>query len=194
MAHRATPKPRGFTMPPCTVCDRPDRERIDAALRGGTSVRGIAKAFDLGRTAIAGHAARHTTAEQTRKYRDAAKNGRKRAPKAAIVELKPIENPEDVVSDLQRLRVSAFDLFAQAQARADWKSAERIFSQLIAVVDRFGEMHRVLGSKGVNVTVDRSTRVLNVLGAMSEDDLRALLVRAEAGEPIALETIEMEAP
>lgn len=170
----------------CTVCEHPQREQIDVALRGGTSVRSICKAFDVGRTAVSGHAAKHTTALETRKYREAARGGRRRPLEASAPALKPIDSPEDVVEDLQRLRIESFELFEKAKARADWKSAERIFGQVVAVVDRFGEMHKVLGSKGISVTVDRSTRVLNVLGGLSEAELRALLVRAEAGETVAL--------
>jgi hypothetical protein len=171
----------------CSVCEHRDRAKIDAALRAGTPLRGVSKAFGVGRTALTSHAARHTTAIETRKHRQAARGGRRRTPKTAAVELRAIETAEDVVEDLQRLRVEAFGLFEQAKARADWKSAERIFAQVVAVVDRFGEMHRVLGSKGVTLNVDRSMKVLNVLGTLSEDDLRALLARAESGDTVALE-------
>lgn len=171
----------------CTVCEHPDREKIDLALRGGTSVRAIVRSFDgVGRTAIAGHAARHTTAIETRKHREAAR-GRVRRPKSApIATMKPIEGPEDVVEDLQRLRAEAFGLFEEAKGRADWKSAERIFVQMVAVVDRFGEMHKVLGSKGISVTVDRSTQQINVLASLSDAQLDELLAHAKAGEILAL--------
>ena len=172
----------------CSVCESPDREKIDAALRGGTSLRGIGKTFGIGRTAITGHAAKHTTAIETRAFREAAR-GRIRKPKAVTQSVKPIESPEDVVADLQWLRTEALGLYAQAKARHDWKSAERIFVQVVSVVDRFAEMHRVLGGKGVSVTVDRSTQQISILASLTDGQLDALLARSAAGETIALPTI-----
>jgi len=171
----------------CSVCESPDREKIDVALRGGTSLRGIGKTFGIGRTAITGHAAKHTTAIETRAFREAARGRiRRRKPNAAATSMKPVESPEDVVADLQTLRVEAFGLFEQAKGRADWKSAERIFGQMVAVVDRFGEMHKVLGSKGISFTVDRSTQQISVLASLTDGQLDALLARSAAGETIAL--------
>lgn len=178
----------------CSICEHPERDKIDIALRGGTSVRAVAKSYDVGRTAVTGHASKHTTAIETRNHRVAARS-RMRNPKSATVAMtiKPVESPEDVVEDLQRLRVEAFGLFEEAKARADWKSAERIFGQVVAVVDRFGEMHRVLGSKGVNVTVDRSTQQISILASLTDGQLDALLARSVAGVSIALpSTIEGE--
>ena len=171
----------------CSVCEHPNRDKIDVALRGGTSLRGIGKTFGIGRTAITGHAAKHTTAIETRAFREAAR-GRvhNRKANAAATSLKPVESPEDVVADLQTLRVEAFGLFEQAKARADWKSAERIFGQMVAVVDRFGEMHKVLGSKGISFTVDRSTQQISVLASLTDGQLDALLARSAIGETIAL--------
>jgi hypothetical protein len=177
----------------CTICERPDRDRIDAALRGGTSIRQIAQAFDVGRTAVTGHAAKHTQSIETRKHRQAARGGRRRSRTAPAVELRAIEGPEGVVEDLQRLRVEAFGLFEAAKGRGDWKSAERIFSQLIACVDRFGELHRVLGGKGSGLTinVDRSQRVFARLDAMTDEQLRALQASLAAGSgPFALAAAE----
>lgn len=171
----------------CSVCEHPDREKIDVALRGGTSLRGIGKTFGIGRTAITGHAAKHTTAIETRAFREAARGRiRRRKPNAAATSMKPVESPEDVVADLQTLRVEAFGLFEQAKGRADWKSAERIFGQMVAVVDRFGEMHKVLGSKGISFTVDRSTQQISVLASLTDGQLDALLARSAIGETIAL--------
>ena len=171
----------------CSVCEHPEREKIDVALRGGTSIRGIGKTFGIGRTAITGHAAKHTTAIETRAFREAARGrAQNRKTNATATSMKPVESPEDVVADLQTLRVEAFGLFEQAKARADWKSAERIFGQMVAVVDRFGEMHKVLGSKGISFTVDRSTQQISVLASLTDGQLDALLARSAAGETIAL--------
>lgn len=172
----------------CSVCEHPEREKIDLALRGGTSLRGIGKAFAVGRTALTGHASKHTTALETRAFREAARGGRarKRLLKSAAPPMKRIEGPEDVVEDLQRLRSEAFGLFDEAKGRADWKSAERIFAQMVAVVDRFGEMHKVLGSKGISFTVDRSTQQISVLASLTDGQLDALLARSAIGETIAL--------
>jgi hypothetical protein len=44
------------------VCERPDVSTIDSALRGGVPVREIARQYDLGRDALARHAANHIEA------------------------------------------------------------------------------------------------------------------------------------
>jgi hypothetical protein len=54
-----------------------------------------------------------------------------------------IESAQDVIADLQRLRNEAFDLFEGAKARKDWQRAQQLFTQLVAIIDRFGEMHKV---------------------------------------------------
>jgi hypothetical protein len=171
----------------CTVCIRPDLDHINAALKGGTSYRSVEKTFAIGRTALTGHSRKCIKDAETRNRRAAAKGGR-RKPRAlgAAPLLKPIESAEDVVEELQRLRIEATALFEGAKARADWKQAQQLFGQLVALVDRFGEMHRVLGSKGTTVTVDRSTRTLNVLGRLGEAELRQMLAHAKAGDTIAL--------
>lgn len=101
-------------------------------------------------------------------------------PAPAAIEALPramtIESAEDVVADLQRLRNEAFDLFEGAKARKDWQRAQQLFTQLVAIIDRFGEMHKVLGPKGsVNVVIDNSTRALTVLSKLSDAELRAII-------------------
>lgn len=161
----------------CSVCARPDLEQIDLAVRGGTSLRQIAKTFGVGRTAIAGHA-RHrgqdAAAPQLRTASassEPADNVRPAAP-----DLQPIQSADDVVADLQRLRAEAFGLFESAKARSDWKQAQMLFNQLVALVDRFGEMHKVLGPKGgVNVNVDaRSIKVAQFYDSLPTETLRRL--------------------
>jgi predicted RNA methylase len=162
----------------CTICEHPDRERIDSALRGGASIRSIGKSFGVGRTALSGHAAKHTTAEATRKYRVAAKGGRRKTTALAVADtLKPIESPDDVVADYQRIRIEAHWLFEQAKARADWKSAERLFSQLLDATDRFGTMYRLIGAKSaVTVNIDqRTARVAQFYDSLPTETLRRLV-------------------
>jgi hypothetical protein len=177
----------------CTVCRHVRRGEIDTAIHALTSFRMVGRTFGVPKDTIARHARAHCGITET--PAQATENARRRSERkvaASVVDVKPIETAEDVVEDLQWLRVEAMGLFEQAKARSDWKSAERLFSQLVAVTDRFGEMHKVLGPKGsVTVSIDRSSRVMNVIGAMSEDDLRKLLARAEAGETIALPTSEV---
>jgi hypothetical protein len=161
----------------CSVCEHADRDKIDASLRAGTSINQLARTFTVGRTAITGHAMKHTTAPETRKYRDAARNGKRREPEPRDpTKLGPCEGPEDVVEDLQRLRTAGFGLLANALARHDYKSAERLLSQIIAVVDRFGDLHRVLRQPG-NVTVNidqRQMKIVELYDALPEGILLSL--------------------
>jgi hypothetical protein len=165
----------------CSVCEHPDRAKIDASLRAGTSINQLARTFTVGRTAITGHAMRHTTTPETRKFRDAAKNGRRREPEPRDpTKLGPVESAEDVVADLQRLRTAGFGLLANALSRHDYKSAERLLPQILGVVDRFGDLHKVLRQPG-NVTVNidqRQLRIVELYDALPIDVLRLL----KAGE------------
>lgn len=170
----------------CSLCPRPDRAAIDEALRTGTSLRTIAKTFGLGRTSIGNHA-RCIGALESRERSRAARGRPRRKRPTATLPIPPIESREDVIADLQRLRIEAYTLFESAKGRSDWKQAQLLFNQLVALVDRFGEMHRVLGPKGaVTVNIDASTKALHVLGNLDEATIRAMLARADAGEVIAI--------
>jgi len=176
----------------CTICENAEKDRINGALRAGTSLRQIAQVFAVGRTALTRHAGRCTTALETRKYRAAAKGGRSGAGTggAGILrddagKLQPILSPEDVVEDLQKLRIGGWTLFAAAIKRSDWKSAERLLPQLLGILERFGELHKILGVKGVTVNIDaRQQKVVQLYDSLPVDVLR----RLRAGE-VTLEQI-----
>jgi hypothetical protein len=174
----------------CSVCEHPDRDKIDYALRGNTSLRSIEKTYAIGRTALTGHVRKHTTNTDARGRRVVAKNrlrGR-RVKSGAESGLKPIENADDVVADLQRLRVEAFELFESAKGRADWKQAQMLFQSCLGLVDRFGEMYKVLGPKGVTINVDqRSVKVAAFYDALPKETLQ----RLAAGD-ISIEQIEID--
>jgi hypothetical protein len=115
-----------------------------------------------------------------RDVRTSAKGGRPKKAVAAVpavaLDLKPVESAEDVVEDLQRLRFAAFELFEDARGRADWKQAQMLFGQLVQIVDRVGEMHRVLGSKSnVTVNIDASQqKVLAFYDSLPTETLQKL--------------------
>jgi hypothetical protein len=163
----------------CSICARPDRDRIDAAVRARTSLRSTCKTFDCGRTALTNHMLSCVTG-LGRVVRPNRRGGRPKKGAAfvpaASLDLKPVESAEDVIADLQRLRATAFELFEGARGRADWKQAQMLFGQLVAIVDRFGEMHRVLGPKGgVAINIDaRQQKVIEFYDALPTEVLRKL--------------------
>jgi hypothetical protein len=177
----------------CTTCQHPERAAIDAALRAGTSERQIGKTYGLGRTTIANHRGRCVVG-LGRDAKPKSRGGRPPKPPAVVSEeLRRIESAEDVIEDLQRLRVEAFDLFSAAKSRADWKQAQLLFNSLMQLVDRFGEMHKVLGSKSsfaVNFIDAREQTVLNTLAGMTVEQLRALREIPAEQRSAVLETID----
>ena len=158
----------------CSVCPRPDRASIDEALLGRTTLRSVAKTFGLGRTAISNHAAHIGALEQRQRSRAARGLSRRKKP-ATPLDIKPIAGPDDVVEDLQRLRVAAYELFEGAKERSDWKQAQLLFGQLVQIIDRFGDMHKVLGAKGVTLNVDQRTqKIVAMYDSLPVEVLRAL--------------------
>jgi hypothetical protein len=171
---------------PCTLCANPRRAEADAAIHGGTSFRAVAREFGGTKDVVGRHASKCLGVNRATPNAAAAARKRSQRRISRRIEdaaLPPIENANDVVGDLQRLRVEAFDLFEGAKARGDWKQAQMLFNQLVAIVDRFGEMHRVLGAKGggANVTID--ARSINVQGATPEF-MREYIAAVRAGDPV----------
>jgi uncharacterized protein YgbK (DUF1537 family) len=162
-------------MPHCNVCMHDRREQIDRAILAGTSLRSVALTFGLDRSGVQRHGSNHVHAADVRA--EVAKNR-----KQALVEfasqppdVRRIESPEDAMENLQELHRQSWLLFLGAKARSDWKSAERIFAQVLAVGDRFGEMHKVFGAKGVTVNVDaRQQKIVQLYDSLPAETLRRL--------------------
>jgi hypothetical protein len=167
----------------CVGCVRKDRKGIEAAINSGTALADVSRAFHISRDTLQRHRADHMPKPiLSAPAAPAALTETPAYPKPAplaIVTLpraKTVESAEDVIADLQRLRNEAFDLFESAKAREDWQRAQQLFTQLVAIIDRFGEMHKVLGPKGsVNVVIDNSSRTLNMLSRLSDAELRAII-------------------
>jgi hypothetical protein len=178
---------------------------MDAMIASGTPIIDVSRTFHVSEQSLRRHRdAGHIPGIEKAAPRkpvvpglDAAEVERLRATASPVADPEPaalpaiprattIENAEDVIADLQRLRNEAFDLFEGAKARKDWQRAQQLFSQLVAIIDRFGEMHRVLGPKGsVNVVIDNSSRALTVLAKLSDAELRAIIAGKPA-EPVTL--------
>lgn len=169
--------------PPCTVCISPNRLEIDEALASRMSLRGLERQFGIGRTALRNHMTVHHPAAVDRRARSAAARGKtlkrkKFAPLEPAAEI-AIGNPEDVVAEMKRLYAKAVAAIESAETMKDARLA------LSALKEAGGILTQIARSYGVfndetrpTFVVDRSQRIVNVLGAMSEDELRRLLTDA----------------
>lgn len=176
----------------CSVCASPRRSEINELLAVGTPLRQLERSHAIGRGPLGRHALQCLGVAGTDKRRHNAQRRTHRRLALVGSDIKPVEGAADVIADLQRLRVEAFTLFEAAKSRADWAQAQKLFAQLMSLVDRFGELHGILRQKGAGVTVniDASQKALVTLGSWSEETVLEMLGRAERGEPIVLPTLD----
>ena len=169
--------------PPCSICISPQRAEIDEALSvPKASFRSITARFpDFGRTAVRNHAhAHHPTAVESRQRRAAALGkprviGRTKAPATAPV-VAPIGNPEDVVTEFKRLYAKAVAAVESAESMKDARLALSALKEANGILSQIARSYGVFSDETrPTLVVDRSQRIVNVLGAMSEDELRRIL-------------------
>jgi hypothetical protein len=165
----------------CTVCEHPDRERIDVALRGSASLRSIAKSFGLGRTAITGHASKHTTAEQTRKYRVAARGGRRRSALSVAVAPVSLDSPADVLAELRFLYGETKSLYETAKASHDLRLMDKAISNGAALLDRFAKSFGMFQDGGTTINVNPiDAKIIAVVQSMTTEELREYIRSTKA--------------
>lgn len=165
---------------PCSICSHPDLRAIDQALIGKTPLRKIAVTFNVGRTALSNHMHVHTDAWEKRERRAAATRGPRRKRPVVTVDPVVIESPADFVRELQRAYTETLSLLEEGKRTSDTRLVEKCLGQVGSMLDRFAKMLN-LYSDSAPILVDRSQKVLNVIGALSDEQLRALI----AGEPVA---------
>ena len=179
---------------PCGICTSPYRAEIDEALSvPKASFRSITARFpEFGRTAVRNHAhAHHPTAVESRQRRAAALGkprvvGRTKAPSTTPVAQVAIGTPDDVVGEFKRLYAKAVAAVDAAEsikdtrlALAALKEANSLLSQVARALGVFSDETRP------TFVVDRSQRIVNVLGSMSEDELRRILTDAPPAALVA---------
>jgi hypothetical protein len=190
-------KPRNTgRVPPssnCSVCGDDRVAQINTALAGSTPIRAIARAFSLSRGKVERHAHLHVKSTETRLRRIRARTGlgigvtaESRVTPAAPA-LLPLVTPEDVVGELERLRGEANELFVGAKDRSDWKQAQMLFGALLNLVDRFGELHRLFGSKSSTTVVNVDQRTMKIEAFMDRLPI-PVLVKLQSGE-ITIESL-----
>ena len=172
---------------PCGICTSPYRAEIDEALSvPKASFRSITARFpDFGRTAVRNHAhAHHPTAVESRQRRAAALGkppvvGRTKAPPAPPVAQVAIGTPEDVVNEFRRLYSKAVAAVESAESMKDARLALSALKEATGILSQIARSYGVFNDETrPTLVVDRSQRIVNVLGGLSEDELRRILTDA----------------
>jgi hypothetical protein len=158
----------------CSVCPRSDRKTIDTALEGGTSFRKVAQTFGLGRTSVTNHAGRCIGVVESRERSRAAQGRQRRKTPAVAVDVAAVESPADVMREVQRMYKEAWALYEEAKRTRDTRLMDKALGQIGSTIDRFAKAMKVYDD-GTHFVNDHSTKVLQIVSKMSEDELRAYL-------------------
>ena len=167
----------------CGVCVRDDRLLIEAALLQAP-LRAVGKQFSLNKDMLQRHKARHLAGqtaylaerrqiERTKVVLDAGREALAKIESTRpTVDVTALETPEDVRSEAQQRYAEVVGVIRRAESLGDHNLALRGQKQALEYLQFFG---RVLKMFDEGTMIDRSTKVLTVVGGMSESDLRAFL-------------------
>jgi transposase len=155
----------------CSICtSRSDRPAIDDALKGGTSIRQVARAFGLGRTSVSNHAGRCLGVTETRERSRAARGQPRRKRPSQTAEVRPIESPQDVLQEVQRMYQEAWALYEEAKRTSDTRLMDKALGQVGSTIDRFA---KVYGMFKTDIPLN-DNRTVNVFANVKPEDLLEL--------------------
>ena len=145
------------------------------------SLRGLERQFGIGRTALRNHMTVHHPAAVDTRARSAAARGktkRKGVVVAPTVNV-AIGNPEDVVAEFKRLYAKAVATVESAESMKDARLALSALKEATGILSQIARSYGVFNDETrPTLVVDRSQRIVNVLGGMSEEELRRILTDA----------------
>lgn len=175
-------KSKGERFVTCTICKDDRREEIDAALLSSTPAPVIAKKFGFKRrdalarhrrNCLGGHVLyldnqRRATRTRVKEVLAPVKNNR--------VTLEPgaLETPDDVLGAARRLHHELEEIAAEARELGDTKTALFAMRSTLGVLEFFG---RALKMFDEGTRIDQSTKIVQFLGTMSDNELRAIIER-----------------
>ncbi len=172
----------------CTVCADERKDAIDADLLT-VSDRVAALKFGLSRAAVGRHRRNHlkgevlflNAARAEVKTRMGAVDGKRAAQLLATrmpATTGALETPEDVLSEARDLFRATKELVANADRTGDSHGALRALREARAVLELFGRAYHMFEDGGLKI--DQSTKIVNVLGGLSDDEMRAFIATVAA--------------
>jgi len=171
----------------CTACTHAQREVIDAAILQNTPYRAVASKFELSRDVVGRHARRHLRHQIA--FIDAdrrlvqmpleeAKRARELLETRVKAEKYAIDCSEDVLNETRHLYQKALTIMEEAERTGNSPVALRALREARETLVLFGRAYKMFDEGGT--TIDRSTKILTILGQTSEADLRRLLTEVAA--------------
>ncbi len=164
-------RPRG---PRCTVCQAPERWRVELLRAGGASFESLATKFNLGADAIARHWNKHVTADAKATYLAGPAQLDALATRAAA-------EGDSVLDYLRIVRTSLLSSLAACSEAGDARGVALVAGTLIAALEKIGKLTGQIaaiaqGSTTVNIALVNSPQFIT----MQAEILRALAPFGEA--------------
>jgi hypothetical protein len=142
----------------CTVCDHPERHRIDEALVSGAPYRSVAKQFKVSESAVYRHKTEHLPAYLL---------------KASMVE--EVARADDLLDQVRHLQTRALYILERAENTGDLRTALAAISQARGNLELLGKLAGKLDERPV-VNLNLSSEWL---------ELRTMIVGALEPHPAA---------
>jgi hypothetical protein len=175
----------------CKICSHDRREAIDRAILAGTSLRMVARTFNIARTATQRHASNHVHAADVRA--EVAKARKQVLTEvAASTPAGPVQiaSASDVLDELRWAYGETKQLYEIAKAASDTRLMDKAISQVGAFLEKFS---RCFGMYQDGVTVNLDARTINVSGA-SPEFMREYIRAVRAGDPVPAFPAAHDAP
>ncbi len=173
----------------CTVCAHEQRSEIDAALLQKAPARAVGRRFGLTHHALGRHRKSHLAGQLaylnaerdaigTRVALDDVAAAVQALEKRVPGEVVTLETADDVLFEGRRLYGKIWAILSEAERTGDTRVALRAIKEARETLELFGRAFKMFDEGGT--TIDRSTKILAVLGQASEADLRRLLTDGAA--------------
>jgi hypothetical protein len=154
----------------CTVCDHPERHRIDETLVTGAPYRSVAKRFELSESAVYRHKTEHLLAHLLKAR-----------------EVEETARADDLIEQVRNLQAHALNILERAEEAGDLRTALAAISQARGNLELLGKLAGELDKRPV-VNVLLSPQWLMIRTTM----LEALSPFAEARSAVAESLMELE--
>jgi hypothetical protein len=167
----------------CSVCASPDLAALSKAIAAGGSNRDVANRFGVSVSSVQRH--RISCLQSPRKEKDTGTSAQSTSSPGSV--RFDSGDPKSLISTTARLVDEALGLLEHAKTAGDHKTALQALREArdgLALLMRTAGM---LAGDGGSTTIDNRRQIVQVLGKLTESELRALA----SGKPI--ESLESEA-
>jgi hypothetical protein len=170
----ARPKLHGRKGPACTICQHPDRARIEAVRCAGASLDSVAKKFGVSRDAVFRHQANHVDADTRSQYLSG-------VPVAELAQLAASEGTSvlEYLSLVRSVLVQEFQLASQTHSH---HATSALAGRLVEVLRAIGSISGEMGNMATSLTINGN---INVMNHPQLANLQANMLRALAPYPDA---------